>query len=162
MDCPPFCNRQHSENYQALMSTLEVVHKAMTNALLKAKACLHRWNPFDTFFSLKLAFLVFSAAEQFSTNLQAKDTMIVEGSRSAGLLRAHYTSLRTEAAFVTFYQSVLHSASDLTDEPALPRYRKTPRRFDEGAQPHRYSSLEARYRHAYFEALDHACGEIQR
>ena len=35
-------------------------------------------------------------------------------------------------------------------------------RFDDGAQPHRYSSLEDRYRHAYFQALEHACGEMQR
>ena len=118
---------------------------------------------FDTFFSLKLAFLIFSAAEQFSTNLQAKDTTVAEGSRGAVLLRAHYTlHCGLRQLLIPFTRVFSDSASDLTDEPALPRYRKTPRRFDTGAQPHRYSSPEDRYRHAYLEALDHACGEIQR
>ena len=117
---------------------------------------------FETIFSLKLAYLVFAAAEQLSTNLQAKDTTVTEGSRGASLLIAHYTSLRTEAAFATFYQGVVDSSTGLTDEPALPRYRKAPKRFDEGAQQHRYSSAEDQYRHIYFEVLDHAVGEIER
>ena len=33
---------------------------------------------FDIFFSLKLGHLVFAAAEQFSVNLQAKDTTVGE------------------------------------------------------------------------------------
>ncbi len=57
---------------------------------------------FDTFFSLKLAYMVFSAAEQSSTNLQAQDTTVAEGARGARLLRSHFTSLRSEAAFTDF------------------------------------------------------------
>ena len=75
---------------------------------------------FDTFFSLKLAYLIFSASEQFSTNLQAKDTTVAEGTRGAYLLRSHYASLRSEAAFTAFYQDVLESSRGLTDEPVLP------------------------------------------
>ena len=95
---------------------------------------------FGTYFGLKLSFLVFSAAEQFSTNFQAKDMTVAEGSRGALSLIVHYTSLRTEAAFCTFYKSALKFAGDLTDEPALPRLWKMPRRLDEGAQPYDYSS----------------------
>ena len=166
--CPTRWTVRHSaidsilKNYQALMSTLEVVQQGQDEYAAKGKGLLMQMESFDIFFSLKLSFLIFSAAEQFSTNLQAKDTTVAEGSRGAVLLKAHYTSLRTEAVFDTFYQGVLDSASDLTDEPALPRHRKTPRRFDEGAQQHRYLSPKHRYRHAYFESLEYACGEIQR
>ena len=117
---------------------------------------------FDTYFSLKLGYMVFSAAEQFSINLQAKDTTIAEGLRGASLLKSHYTSMRTEAAFTTFYQDTLKSSKDLTDEPIVPRQHKAPRRFDGGAQPHRFTTPEERYHQAYFEVLDHACGEIEK
>ena len=70
--------------------------------------------------------------------------------------------MRTDASFTAFYQGVLKASDGLTDEPVLPRYRKTPRRINEGALPHRYTSPEDRYRHAYFEALEQACGEIER
>ena len=77
--------------------------------------------PFDAYFNLKLSFLVFfPAAEQLSTNLQAKDVTVAKGSRGAFLLIVHYTSLWTEAVFSTFYKSVLKSASGLTDEPTRP------------------------------------------
>ena len=39
---------------------------------------------------------------------------------------------------------------------------KVPRRYDEGTQPHHYTSPTARYRQAYFQALDHAGGEIDK
>ena len=52
------------------------------------------------------------------------------------------------------------ASEGLTDEPVLPRYRKAPRRLDEGAQPHRYHTPKDRYRHAYFEVLELASGEV--
>ena len=44
---------------------------------------------FETFFSLKLAYLIFSAAEQLSINLQAKDITIQEAVTGASLLTTH-------------------------------------------------------------------------
>ena len=116
---------------------------------------------FSIFFSLKLAYLVYTPAEQFSINLQARDTIACEALRGARLLSSHYSSLRNEAAFTSFYKTVLELSSSLTDGPVLPRYQKAPKRF-EGAQPHRFSSPEEMYRVTYFEALDYACGEVQR
>ena len=165
--CPTRWTVRHSaidsilKNYQALMSSLEIIQQGHDEYAAKGKGLLMRMESFDTLFSLKLAYLVFSAAEQFSTNLQAKDTTIAEGTRGALLLRSHYTSLRTEAAFTAFYQNVVKSSDGLTDEPVLPRYRRIPRRIDEGALPHRYMSPEDRYRQAYLQVLDHACGEIE-
>ena len=117
---------------------------------------------FDTNFSLKLAYLIFSAVEQFSTNLQAKDTTVEEGTGGPHPLRAHNTSLPSETAFTTFSWSTVEFASGLTDEPALPRYCKTPRRIDKRAQPHRYTSPEERYRQVYLEALGSTGGEIEK
>ena len=116
---------------------------------------------FDTFFSLKLSYLVFAAAEQFSINLQAKDTTVGEGVKGAHMLQSHLLSLRSEKKFTTFYSDVVKSSEGLTDEPILPRYRRAPRRMDDGAQPHRFTCPKDRYRQAYFEVLEQACGEIE-
>ena len=144
------------------MSSLHIIQQGHDEYAAKGKGLLMHMESFDTFFSLKLAYLVFAATEQFSVNLQAKDTTVAEGLRGAHLLKSHYTSLRTNTAFTTFYQGVLKSSDGLTDEPILPRYRRIPRRIDEGALPHHYATPEDRYRHAYFKALEQACGEIEK
>ena len=84
------------------MSTLEVVQQGHDEYAAKGKGLLMQMESFDTFFSLKLAYLVFSAAEQFSTNLQAKDTTVAEATSGAHLLRSRYTSLRSEATSLLF------------------------------------------------------------
>jgi len=76
---------------------------------------------FDTFFSLKLGYLVFAAAEQFSVNLQAKDTTVGDGFKGAKLLSTYYSSMRNDEKFVTSYTSVVSSSESLTDDPVLPR-----------------------------------------
>ena len=144
------------------MSTLEVIREGHDEYAAKGRGLLMHMESFKTFFSLKLAHLVFSAAEQFSTNLQAKNTTVAEGIRGARLLISHYTSLRSEATFIDFYQDALKSSRSLTEEPVLTRPRKIPRKYDTGAQPHHYTSPEEMYRQAYFEALDHVGGEIEK
>lgn len=71
-------------------------------------------------------------------------------------------SLRTEANFNLFYDEVKQASSCLTEEPILPRYRKTPKRYDDGSNPHQYQSPRHRYRHAYFEVLEVIAGEVNR
>ena len=50
----------------------------------------------------------------------------------------------------------------MTDSPVLPRYRKLPKHVDNASSPHRYQSPKDRFRHAYFEALELAVGEVER
>ena len=111
---------------------------------------------------LQLAHRIFAAAEQFSVNLQAKDITIQEATRGARLLVSHFKSLRTEPQFNTFYEQTLVQSLTLTEEPKLPRYRKMPKRLDEGDSPHRYLNPKDKFRHDYFEALELAAGEVER
>ena len=60
---------------------------------------------FELYFSLKLLYTVFAAAEQLSINHQAKDTTVGEGLKGARLLRSH---LSTDDKFSAFYNDVLH------------------------------------------------------
>ena len=116
---------------------------------------------FDTFFSLKVSYLVFASAEQFSINLRAKDTTVGEGVKGVHLLRSNLSSLRNEVKLTTFYDDIVTSSEGLTDNLILPRYRRVPRRRDDGVQPHRFTCPKDRYRQAYFEVLEQACGDIE-
>ena len=149
-------------NYSILIKTLDEVRKGTDEYASKASGLLMKLESFDIFFGLKLSHLIFSASEQFSTNLQAKDTTIYEATHGAELLVSHYKSLRIESKFDRFYDDILEQSSGLTEEPSLPRYRKMPRRLDDGEQPHCYQGPKERYRHIYFEVLELAYGEIER
>ena len=149
-------------NYKTLINTLDEVSKGNDEYAAKARGLLTKMESFDIFFGLKLSHLIFGASEQFSTNLQAKDTTIQEATQGAGLLVSHCKSLRVESKFDRFYDDVLEQSAGLTEEPSLPRYRRRPRRLDDGEQPHCYEVPKDRYRHAYFEVLELAYGEVER
>ena len=150
------------ENYQALKSTLEVVEQGHDDHAAKAEGLLIKMETFELFFSLKLAYRIFSAAEQLSINLQAKDTTVSEGITGAHLLKLHFTSMRSDASFARFYHETLTSSSDLTGEPVLSRRRKAPKHLDGGANPHHHACPEDKYRQQYFDVLDHVVREIDK
>ena len=123
--CPTRWTVHHStiasflKNYKMLISTLEIARQGHDVYAAKGSGLLTKMESFETFFSLKLAYRVFSAAEQFSINLQAKDTTVSEGTRGADLLRSYYVSLRSYTAYTDFYKDVLDSLGGLNDKPVL-------------------------------------------
>ena len=149
-------------NYNTFLETLEEVQKGNDEYAAKASGLHARMELFDTYFGLKLAHLVFSAAEQFSTNLQAENITIQEATRGAELLVSHLQTLRTEAKFNRFYEQVVIESSTLTEEPKLPRNQKVPKRYDQGEPSHQYLVPKDKYRHTYFETLELAFGEVAR
>ena len=85
------------------MSSLQIIkqgHDEYAGKGKKAYWCI--WSPLIPSSVLKLAYLVFSAAKQLCTNLQAKEMTVSEGTRGALLLRSRYASLQSEAAFAAF------------------------------------------------------------
>ena len=117
--CPTRWTVRHSaidsiiKNYHILMTALEVVEQDHDDHAAKAEGLLTKMESFEVFFSLKLAYRIFSAAEQFSINLQAKDTTFSERIEGARLLRSHYMSMRSDASFAAFYHDILTSSSGL-------------------------------------------------
>ena len=168
MLCPTRWTVRHTsidsviKNYQILQSALEQIQLGHDEYAAKASGLLARMEKFDAFFALKLVHLILSSAEQLSINLQAVDITIQEALRGAKLLSTHLTSLRNEASFNRFYDGIYEDSKNLTEEPCLPRQRKTPRKYDEGGLAHQYQDPKARYRHAYFETLELAAGEIEK
>ena len=67
----------------------------------------------------------------------------------------YYHRLRSEEEFSRFYEATVKIAEQNTiGQPELPRYRRRPSRFEDGAGPHQYASVKVYYRHLYFEACD--------
>ena len=58
-------------NYKILQNVLEKVEEGHDEYAVKAHELLLKMESFDMYFGLKLAYLIFSAGEQLSINLQA-------------------------------------------------------------------------------------------
>ena len=153
--CPTRCTVRHAAinsillNYETLLKTLDSM-----SMLPRHMVCSYmKMESFETYFGLKLAHRIFSAAEQFSVNLQAKDLTVQEASRGAILLVSHFKTLLTESHFDAFYDHTLVLSSSVTEEPKLPRYRKMPKRLDEGGSPRRYSSPKDKYKNQVIKQM---------
>ena len=139
--------------YTVLMDTLDEVHQTTKDEYgLKVAGLLSAMEKFSTLFGLKLGYLIFGASETLSRSLQGKDTSIQEAISAVSLAKSFYKRQRTENAFQSFYDDVVTTAQKLKiGEPQLPRYRRVPRRLDDGSQPHRYSTPKEYFRHQLSE-----------
>uniref|UniRef100_H3AKW9 HAT C-terminal dimerisation domain-containing protein n=1 Tax=Latimeria chalumnae TaxID=7897 RepID=H3AKW9_LATCH len=96
---------------------------------------MYQMDAFDTYFSLKLAYLKFSASDHLATRLQSKNTITQDAILGVSTLCDYYSSRRQEECLDTFYHSVLEESKDITEETKLP-------------------SLKKYYRQQYFEILE--------
>ena len=69
---------------------------------------------------------------------------------------------RDDCAFERFYVNAELQAKQYNIEPVLPRYRRHPRRLDDGASPHVDKIPQDYYRRQYFEVLDLLSEELTR
>ena len=149
------------KNYKLLIPALLEIHNTGRDEYaLKAGGFLQSLDKYSTYFGLKLAHCIFSATEQLSSSLQYKDTTIQEEVAGATLAISFLERQRSDTAFNDFYSRCLLESRDLTSEPVLPRYRRLPKRVDDGSQQHKYNDPKAMYRQQYFEAIDKVKGEI--
>ena len=94
---------------------------------LKAGGYLKSLEKFNTYFGLKLSYLLFSAIEQLLVKLQGRNTSIQEAVNAANLAVNHLVRLRNEEHFDRFYTRVVEDSKDLTTDPAIPRFKQPPR-----------------------------------
>lgn len=81
-------------NYSILQNALDDIKLGHDEYAAKGNGMAIRMENFDTFFCLKLSYLLFSVTEQLSINLQAKNITIQEAVSGAKLLVSHLKSLR--------------------------------------------------------------------
>ena len=119
------------KNYEALQDTFRIVNEECHDDYgRRAGGLLAVMEKLDTYFGLQLADLVFASTEQLSVSLQAEDTTIMEALGATDIACNHLNSLQDDATFKRFYEKTKSAAADLTAEPALPRYKRRPKRLD--------------------------------
>ena len=143
------------QDYTVLINTLDEIHQTTRDEYgLKAAGPLSTMEKFSTFFGLKLGELVFSASETLSKSLQGKDTTIQEAIATVKLAKCFYTQQRRDRPFLVFYDDVVKVAQKYNiSAPQLPRYRRIPKRLDDGIEG-RNATPQDYFRHQYFQALD--------
>ncbi len=117
---------------------------------------------FGTFYGLKLAGQVFAASEHLSTVLQGKETNAQQAQQAATQVVKFYQKMRTPEKFTEHFNAIVQDSEGKTQSPTLPRYRKMPKRLDDGSEEHRFGTVEEYYKQAYFEVLDLLVAELSR
>jgi len=103
----------------------------------------------------------FCASESLSRSLQAKDLSLQEALSAVNLAKSFYERQRNDQTFKRCYDKVVHKAKELQlGEPVLPRYRRAPRRLDQGSTPHRFATPMEYFRQQYYEACNLIIGEL--
>ena len=141
-------------NYSLLQDALDEIQKGKDGYAFKAAGYLNSLQKFSTYFGLKVSHLIFSATEQLSLNLQAKDTTLQEAVQASKLAMQYIERQRNDSAFNLLYSHIVADCKDLTDNPALPRQRRLPQRLGTGETAHTFNSPELYFRQQYFEVLD--------
>lgn len=129
-------------NYNVLRVILYDIHDSGRDEYsLKAGGYFRSLEKFNTYFGLKLSYLLFSATEQLSIALQGRNTSIQEAVNAANLAINHLVRLRGEENFNRFYARAVEDSKDLITDPTIPRFKQPPKRIDQGSTTHRFDSL---------------------
>lgn len=151
------------KNYSILQETMIEINKHQRDDNgIAAGGIASLMDNFQTLWGLKLSHVIFSAAEQLSVSLQGKDTSVQEAQKACKGARNYYKRLRSEDEFTAVYDDAVRQAALLNIEPTLPRYRKRPRRLDNGQEPHRFQSPKDLHRQEFFEALELVDNQLER
>ena len=149
------------DNYETLRMTLEESSHGSDDCSRRACGMLALMDKFQTYFGLKLAFLVFSITEQLSLSLQGVQNSVDDCYVAANVTIQALKKLRKEEEFRLFFESVKEEASDRCDPPQLTRQRRQPLRLNDGAAEHRFQSVEDIYRKDYYQVIDSVAGELE-
>lgn len=150
------------QNYKVLQDVLDDIHTNTNDEYSRrAGGQLAMMEKFSTYFGLKLSHLIFAASEQLSISIQGKNTSAQDAIRASKATVSYFERQRNDSVFSDFYDAVCAEAKDLTDEPSLPRYRRAPKRLDDGSNPHRYDNPKDYFKQQFFEALEQAVGTLE-
>lgn len=108
------------------------------------------------FFGVSLGELLLKHSDNLSKTLQSSSMSAAAGQDIADMTVRTLQSIRSDEIFLLFWKIISHQASDLDiDEPVIPRQRKQPRRYEDGAsEGDVVEGVEDFYRRTHYEALD--------
>ena len=146
-------------NYSVLQSGMESFSEMASRDMemsARVNGIRAQLEKFDFLFGVMLGEEVLRMADNLSRTLQHKDLSAAEGNQAAHLTCEALKRLHEEDEFAIFWREVMKKQSELdVDEPALPRRRRAPARFEvETSDSHFSATFEDHYRPQYFEAID--------
>ena len=144
------------KNYSTLQGTMREVNATQHDDNgIAACGVATLMESFQTYWGLKLSHIVFSTAEELSRSLQSKDISVQEAQLACKSVRQYYQKLRQdEQEFEHIYNETVREAAALDIEPTLPRYRKRPKKLDDGQDPHKFDSPKHLHKQEYIETLE--------
>ena len=153
------CFQRIIDNYSALLQEWIVCLDQKLQADVRGRVigCEAQMNTFDFFFGLNLGERLFSHTDNLSKTLQKTKMSAVSGQRVANVTKQVLEKMRNNECFKSFYDTVLVKSKQhpSVSEPALPRQRRAPSRFEIGTGAPSYPTTpQDHYRRVYFEAID--------
>ena len=98
-------------------------------------------NQFSFLFALMLAERILQHTDNLSKTLQNPQLTAIEGQRIAQLTRSTLLLMRTDENYELFWARILKLQEEfVVDEPTMPRKRKIPARYEDGAAPSEFPS----------------------
>ncbi len=149
-------------DYTLLLEALDEIQETTHDEYgQKAGGLLLSLEKFSTLFGLRLSHLLFAAAEQVSLTLQKKDIALNEALSAVEVAKKFFKRTRSDESFNGFYDKTVTIAQEHSiGQPELPRYRRRPARYEDGSDPHVFSSAKTYFRQMYFEACYLLHGEL--
>ena len=153
------CFHRIIDNYSALLQEWIVCLDQKLQADVRGRiiGCQAQMNTFDFFFGLHLGERLFSHTDNLSKTLQKTKMSAVSGQRVANLTKQVLQMMQNNECFKSFFDTVVTTSKKhpSISEPALPRQKRAPRRFEIGTGPPSYPTTpQEHYRRIYFEAID--------
>ena len=153
------------DNYEVLLGVWEEAHSGRMDGEMKARiiGIETQMHTFDFLYGVFLGELILRRTDNLSKTLQHKTLSAAEGQHLARLTLEVLRSLRDSDRFTAFYTLVVQAQSRFgVADPALPRKRGAPQRFEVGSSAGDFHlTPESHYRQIYFQAIDHATQAIQ-
>ena len=152
-------------NYEALQmlweESLDFVKETEMRSRIKGVSICMR--SFDYFFGASLGELLLKHSDNLSRTLQSSSMSAAEGQKIAEMTVSTLQLLRSDESFASFWRNLTQKATDKgVNEPELPRHRKRPRRYEDGASTGDVpATVEDFFRPIFFEALDLLIGGIK-
>ena len=151
-------------NYIALQHLWEIAKSSTTDPSIKSRiiGVQFQFKKFSFLFGVHLAYLVLRHTDNLSKTLQGTSMSASEGAHIAAMTVTTLKSIRTDNHFLSFWQVVMKDKEQWeVQDPELPRKRRMPSRYEDGAPGDFPSDCEAHYRQSYFEVLDLAINAIE-
>ena len=152
-------------NFESIMSALEQISDEGTSAdsTAKSRGLLRNVSRFEFLLGLKVAICLFGSTDELSRTLQNHALDVGSAVAAASVVQAHLRRMTEPEYFEPMWKECL----DISEKyefaaPQLPRYRRAPRRIDDGQPPHLFPDVKSHFRQKFVDVVDSVMGQMER